>query len=88
MLHYGRGTHKPGGSSEYSCHPSGAWNFEVDLRFLENFCTPTLRPSSHLHPAGGKTQGEGVKKSELIKRIRRVRVHTRNVHRNLLRKMM
>ena len=25
-----------------SCHPSGAWNFEVSLRFLGNPCTPGL----------------------------------------------
>jgi len=24
----------------YSCHPSGAWNFEVVPRFLENLLTP------------------------------------------------
>jgi hypothetical protein len=57
MLRYGRGAQNPGGSSEWSCHPSSAWNFEVDPRILENFCIPMLRPSSHLHPAGEKPQG-------------------------------
>ena len=26
-----------------SCHPSGAENFEVAPRFLENLCTPVLK---------------------------------------------
>jgi len=23
-----------------SCYPSGAWNLEVDPKFLDNMCTP------------------------------------------------
>jgi hypothetical protein len=37
-----------------SCHSSGAWNFEVATRFLENMCTPLLMNVSqrgkYIHP--------------------------------------
>jgi len=30
-----------------SCYPSGAYNFEVDPRFLDNMCTPDKKPSNN-----------------------------------------